>query len=517
MNPRLLLVIGALLALADRPAWADVKPNRLFSDNMVLQRAKEVPVWGTAEDGEKVQVVIDLKGTKETRETTAKDGKWLVKFGPLPAGGPYTMSIAGKNTVAIKNVLVGEVWICSGQSNMEMALHSCADAGRHAAQSKNSMIRLFTVPKSPQPTPQTDVSGNWVECGPDTVGGFSGVAYFFGRDLQKALGVPVGLIHTSWGGTAAEPWTTRQALADHPEFKGHIAGLDAAIKNHPKKVDKYLISLEKYLESARKLNAAGKEVPPPPNFPAAPGRNPGTPTALYNGMIAPLQPFAIAGVIWYQGESNAGQAYRYRTLFPLMIQSWRDSWKQGDFPFLFVQLAPFMAINSEPQESPWAELREAQLLTTGKSKNTAMAVITDVGDPADIHPKRKEPVGARLALAALALAYHKSIAYSGPIYDSMKIEGNKAILSFKHIGGGLVAKEGPLTGFTIAGADHKFFNAQAEIQDNKVIVTCPKVDKPVAVRYGWANCPVVNLWNKDGLPASPFRTDDFPILTGPKK
>ena len=392
---------------------------------MVLQRGKEVPVWGTAADGEKIIVEIDMKAIKETKETTAKDGKWMVRLAALQAGGPYTLTIKGKNTVTLKNVLVGEVWVCSGQSNMEMSVNSSADAKRNIAESKNPMIRLFTVPKNPQPTPQTDVVGKWVECGPVTVGGFSAVAYFFGRDLQKTLNVPVGLIHTSWGGTAAEPWTTREALSGNPQFKGLVANQDAAIKNYPKNIDKYLTSLEKYLETARKLNAAGKELPPVPVLPAKPGRSPGSPTALYNGMIAPLQPFAIAGAIWYQGESNAGRAYQYRTLFPLMIQSWRDSWKQGDFPFLFVQSAPFMAISKEPQESQWAELREAQLLTTNKLKNTAMAVITDVGDPADIHPRRKEPVGARLALAALALTYNKPIAYSGPTYESMKVEGSQ--------------------------------------------------------------------------------------------
>jgi sialate O-acetylesterase len=244
-------------------------------------------------------------------------------------------------------------------------------------------------------------------------------------------------------------------------------------------------------------------------------------TVLYNGMIAPLIPFAFRGAIWYQGESNAGRAYQYRTLFPAMIANWRADWKkqnpqQGDFPFLFVQLAPFMAIVQEPQESAWAELREAQLLTSLKVPNSAMAVITDVGDEKDIHPKGKEPVGARLALAARALAYGEKIVYSGPLYSGMKAEGNKAVLSFQHVGGGLVAKEGSLKGFTIAGQDRKFVNAEAEIRGEHVVVWSPQVDKPVAVRYGWANYPLGNLWNKDGLPASPFRTDDFPMQTKPR-
>jgi len=245
--------------------------------------------------------------------------------------------------------------------------------------------------------------------------------------------------------------------------------------------------------------------------------NPNQACVLYNGMIAPLQPYAIKGAIWYQGESNAGRAYQYRTLFPMLIESWRATWKEGAFPFLFVQLAPFQAIQQEPMESAWAELREAQLLTSQRAKNTAMAVITDVGDPKDIHPKQKEPVGARLALAARALAYGERVPYSGPVYDHLTVEGPRAVLSFKHVGKGLEARDGELQGFTIAGPDRKFHKAHAEIKGDTVVVWSDQVDKPVAVRYGWANCPVVNLWNKDGLPASPFRTDDFPILTGPKR
>jgi sialate O-acetylesterase len=237
---------------------------------------------------------------------------------------------------------------------------------------------------------------------------------------------------------------------------------------------------------------------------------------LYNGMIANLQPYAIKGAIWYQGESNAGRAYQYRTLFPVMIQSWRDTWNNPEMPFLFVQLAPFMAIVKEPQESAWAELREAQLMTL-KLKNAGMAVITDIGDPKDIHPKPKQPVGERLALAARGIAYHEPITYSGPLYTSNRIDGNKMILSFKSVGKGLEAREGELMGFTMAGDDKKFYNAKAVIEGNTVVVTCDKVTKPAAVRYGWCNCPVVNLWNKDGLPASPFRTDAWPGVTADKK
>lgn len=462
MQSRFLLVGALGLALlAPSASRADVKPHSLFVDHMVLQQGIKVPVWGTAADGEEVTVAFQDQKAK----ATAKDGKWRVDLKPLNKGGPFELTIAGKNTVTVKDVLVGEVWICSGQSNMEMQLQSCADAQTAIANSPNPKIRLFTVTKLKAPEPVAEVKGAWAECGVATVPHFSGVGYYFGRDLQKALDTPIGLIHTSWGGTPAEYWTSKQVLADDPQTKELV----------------------------------------------------GNGSQLYNGMIAPLIPFAIKGAIWYQGESNAGKAFQYRTLFPNMIKNWRDDWKQGEFPFLFVQLAPFTAILPEPQESNWAELREAQLLTLSKSKNTGMAVITDVGDPKDIHPKQKEPVGARLALAARAIAYGEKIEYSGPVYDSMKVDGNKAVLSFKHVGTGLTMKGDKLQGFAIAGEDKKFVWADAQIQDDKIVVSSPKVEKPVAVRYGWANYPVVNLWNKDGIPATPFRTDDFPMLTGPKK
>lgn len=441
---------------------ADVKPHALFTDNMVLQHGIKAPVWGTADDGEEVTVRIQDREVK----TTAKDGKWSVALDDLKAGGPYELTIAGKNRVTLKNVLVGEVWVCSGQSNMEWPVQASADPDKVKAGSANPKIRLFTVQRNNAAEPTTDIkTTGWQECGPQTVPGFSAVGYHFGKHLQKALDVPVGLIHTSWGGTPAEAWTSPKALAADP----HLAGM---------------------------AKTGGR---------------------LYNGMIYPLQPFAIKGAIWYQGESNAGRAYQYRTLFPTMIKDWRATWGQGDFPFLFVQLAPFMDIKKEPMESAWAELREAQLLTTKIVKNTGMAVITDVGAEKDIHPKQKEPVGQRLAVAAEAIAYGKKVVYSGPIYESLKVDGNKAVLRFQHVGGGLEARGGPLTGFTVCGDDKVFVNAEAEIRDDTVVVWSDKVAKPVAVRFGWANFPVVNLWNKDGLPASPFRTDNFPLTTAPKE
>lgn len=515
------LAVAAGLLGSQAAAHAAVKANALFGDGMVLQRGAKAPVWGTADDGEAVTVRFQGKDYK----TTARDGRWRVDLENLKEGGPYDLLIASKvNQIRARNVLVGEVWVCSGQSNMEMALGGVADARQHIEQSRNPKIRLYTVHHWPAGVPQTDVAlaSGWKECGPDTVGGFSAVAYFFGRDLQKALrsrgsfDVPIGLIHTSWGGTPAEAWTSRAGLARHPELKYYVERQDKDLPEYVKALDRYRDALSRYREAVEEARTSGHDVPPLPEAPALPAaENSHYPSSLYNGMIAPLLPYAIKGAIWYQGESNAGKAAEYRTLFPAMIEDWRRNWKQGDFPFLFVQLAPWNAGN--PDGPAWAELREAQLLTAQKVPNTAEAVITDVGDLKDIHPKQKEPVGGRLALAAEALAYGKKVEYSGPVYEGLKVEGNKAVLSFTHLGEGLEAKGGPLQGFTICGSDHKFVKAEAEIRDGHVEVWSKEVEKPVAVRYGWANFPVVNLYNKEGLPATPFRTDDLPLTTAPKK
>ncbi len=527
MKQRILIAIALTTAcLTSQQTRADVKPHALFTDGMVLQRGVVCPIWGTADPGEEVQVFLGGKvSLGGARQTAGKDGKWQVVLviPPESAGGPYKMEIKGKNTITLKDVYVGDVWICSGQSNMEWQLQNTHNAKEAIENAKNPKIRLFTVPKNTSDKPLDGFKGQpkWQECNPETVRHFSAVGYFFGRDLQKALDVPIGLIHTSWGGTVAEAWTTRDALENNPELKGMIEQYDnskpKARENYEKALKKYEADLAKHQEAVAKAKEEGEQPPRAPRRPVDPANNPNRPCVLYNAMIHPLQPYAIKGAIWYQGESNAGRAYQYRTLFPAMIESWRSTWKQGDVPFLFVQLAPWKAIVSEPQESDWAELREAQLLTSLHCKHTGMAVITDVGDPKDIHPRKKEPVGARLALAARGIAYGEKIEYSGPVFDKMTVKDGKAILHFSHVGKGLEAKDGPLQGFTIAGSDRKFYNARAEIQGDTVLVWCDKVTEPVAVRYGWADCPVVNLWNKDGLPASPFRTDDFPGVTAQKR
>ena len=484
---------------------------------MVLQQGKPCPVWGTGEAGDGPISFSFEAGEQSTASkqpiSIRADGHWRFILPALKAGGPFTLTISGgKNTITLKDVYVGEVWICSGQSNMQFGLGGAMNAKQAIAAAKNPKIRLFTVPQATPDKPRHDLpGGHWVECTPQTVPGFSAVGYFFGRDLQKALDVPIGLINNSWGGTRAEAWTSRPVLEAHPQYKGEFPAQEKAVANYPRALEKYKEAMAKYKEEAARAKAEGKPVPKQPSPPWNPATNANAPSVLYNGMIAPLIPYAIRGVIWYQGESNAGRPDLYCELFSMMIKNWRDDWKQGDFPFLFVQLAPFMDIVKEPTDTHWARLRKSQLQTSQRVPHTAMAVITDVGDEKDIHPRKKEPVGHRLALAAFAQVYGKKIESSGPIYCGMTIEGNKAVLSFTHVDGGLMVKGEALTGFTIAGEDRQFHNAEAEIRGDKVVVWSNRVDKPIAVRFGWANYPVVNFWNKANLPASPFRTDDFPF------
>ncbi len=514
----------ALVALAPGSLCAEVKPNPLFTDGAVLQRGQAVPVWGTARDGEKITVEFNTQKVS----TTAANGVWSVNLKPLTAGGPFTMKITGDNTVTVNNLLIGEVWVCSGQSNMQWAFSKAHNAKEEGPKAAYPKIRMFTVPRKISVKPLTEAAGKWVECAPGTVGGFSAVGYFFARDLFLKQNIPVGMIHTSWGGTPAQAWTSLEGFGSAPELKGYadtanatLASYTALAAAYPTKLAEFQAAKHAWDETVGKAfneatkawsvaraaaKAAGQPLPlkpaptsPAPQAPAISEGTSGSPTTLFNGMVAPIIPYAIKGTIWYQGESNAHQAKRYRTLFPAMIADWRAKWKQGDFPFLFVQIAPF---SGQPPE-----IREAQLLTLSKSKNTAMTVTTDVGNAGDIHPNQKEPVGQRLALAARALAYDEKIEYSGPLYASMAAQGNKITISFTHTGGGLVAKDGELKGFTIAAANGKFVPAKAEIKGSTVVVTGEGVTEPKAVRYGWANVPDVNLYNKEGIPASPFRSD----------
>ena len=512
----LILAAGLVLACA-AGVGADVKLPAIIGDHMCLQQGMKAPIWGWAEPGE--EVTVSIGGQKQTAKADA-DGRWQVALEPLKVGGPLEMTIAGKNTIKVADILVGEVWVGSGQSNMQMTVTSSKDNQKEIAEAKYPQIRLFSVERAVAAEPQKDCKGAWVECSPSTVPGFSAALYFFGRDVFKSVGTPMGLIHTSWGGTPAEAWTSAETLKADPMLKVVFDRWAKSAEGYPKAKENWEktkdAQMAKWKEAVAKAKAEGKQAPRQPRGPEEPAKSPHNPTSLYNAMIAPIIPYGIAGSIWYQGESNAGRAFEYRKLFPAMITDWRKHWGQGDFPFFFVQLANFMGRKEQPADSAWAELREAQTMTLSLPK-TGMAVIIDIGEAADIHPKNKQDVGGRLALAALATVYGKDVVYSGPMYESMKVEGDKVRLKFKHVGGGLVAKGADkLTGFAIAGEDKKFVWADAKIDGDAVVVSSKDVAKPVAVRYAWADNPECNLYNKAGLPASPFRTDDFQMVTAPK-
>ncbi len=503
----------SVLLFSASPMLADVKLAGLFCDHMVLQQGMSVPVWGTADPGE--QVIISLGQHKQTAKA-GPDGKWMVRFAALEAGGPFEMTVTGTNTLTVKDIYVGEVWLCSGQSNMDMTVaredrYWCGvqNEAEEVAAAKYPLIREFKVKLKMTDTPQTDVEGQWVVCSPQTVGRFSATAYFFARELHKKLNVPIGLVTSSYGASTAEAWTSRKALAARPEL---VFLLDAYAQKKREydpngaAAQKYRAAMELWEKAAAQARAEGKDRPKEPKNPD-PEQDQHNPCVLYNGMVAPLAPYAIRGIIWYQGESNGPTANKYFNLMETLIRDWRQTWGQGDFPFLFVQLANNGKLATQPNGGGWmAVVREGQLQTLAVT-NTDMVVAIDIGDANNIHPKNKQEVGSRLALAARALAYHESIPCSGPIYDSMTIEGSTIHLRFKNTDGGLVARGDKLIGFTIAGEDNKFVWADAKIDGDTIVVSAPQVAKPVAVRYGWADNPPVNLYNGVGLPASPFRTD----------
>lgn len=641
-----LIVLVAIVVTA-LTVHAQVRLPRLISDGMVVRRNKPVVIWGWSAPREKVS--IDFHG-QQRKITADKGGRWRVEFASEAAGGPYQLTVKGKNTIVVNDILIGEVWVCSGQSNMEWPLHSAAHAREEIEAAKYPQIRQFLVQKAVSAKPEEDVKGGeWKSCSPSTAGEFTAVGYFFARALYEKINVPIGLINSSWGGTHSETWTSRAAFASSPEFKEMIADMPV--------LDLEQLSKQKQEEQVAKLKAKNIVVPAKdvdqwkqPAFdvghwnsmdlpalweqegladfdgvvwfrktisldaPDAVGSaelslgpiddsdetyvngvrvgetlgrynedrlyrlTPGTlkagdnviairvedtgggggvygkreqlflktstgkvvslggpwhysvekiagsaavgpnsyPTLLFNAMIQPLLPARIAGVIWYQGESNAGRAYQYRTAFPLMINDWRQHWKQDDFPFYFVQLASFNAANGTSHTgSTWAELREAQTLTLALP-HTGMAVTTDIGEAHDIHPRNKQDVGKRLAALALKNDYGQAIVASGPTFSGMKVEGNRVRISFNDIGSGLMVKDkyGYLKGFEVAGDDQKFYYAKASLEGNEVVVACDQVKAPVAVRFAWADNPEdANLFNREGFPAVPFRSDSWEGIT----
>jgi sialate O-acetylesterase len=487
------------------PASAEVTLHRLFSDHAVLQREAPIEVWGTATAQERVRV--ELAGAAV--ETAADgDGRWRVQLPAMPAGGPYRLTAAGSaHTLEVQDVLIGEVWVASGQSNMHMWVQpnrpwsaGVLNFEQEIAAAHHPSLRVFDVERAFAPQPARDVSGAWLPTTPQAVGTFPATAYFFARSLRQELGVPIGIISASVGGTATNAWTSRQVLLADPKFRLKVLQYD-------KRVAAFPAALEAY-EASKPADAKLND----PNRPRDPDQSIGSPSLLFNGMIAPVMPYSIRGVIWYQGESNARWPESYARAMRLLIDDWRQRWGQGVFPFLFVQLANHDPVVDQPHDSYWARLREQQVRTLDVP-NTGMAVAIDVGAADTVHPRNKQAVGQRLARVALAKVYGRDVAYSGPRFKDVTIEPGGIRLTFDHVDGELKA-DGSLTGFAIAGADREFVWADARIDGETVWVTSPAVPEPVAVRYAWAENPVANLTDASGLPAVPFRTDDWPSVKG---
>ena len=627
-------------------SYSNVRLPRLISDNMVLQREKPITLWGWADAGEKVTVQFN-KQTISVR--TDNSGKWMIVLGTEQAGGPFVMTVKGRNTITINNILVGEVWVCSGQSNMEFQVCSVTNAEGEMKNNNYPQIRQFEVQKSVSGKPEEEVKGgDWQAASPEQVGNFTAVGFFFARELYDRLKVPIGLVHTSWGGTHSETWTSKTAFEQSDEFKDMIAkmpvlDLDEMVRQKNDEIKQRLKNInimlpvgaeaatwkdasvddsrwpvmkvpqlwentlgeldgtvwlrkifslqtgdvgqaatldlsmiddhdETYVngvkvgstysyntkrsysipasllkegknviavkvidtgggggfygddKDVRIVTHSGKEIPLAGdwNFQVESigdggSVNPNSyPTLLFNAMLNPILNYGIRGALWYQGESNAGRAYQYRRAFPLMIRDWRNHFKQGDFPFYFVQLASFNSANGNSRlGSSWAELREAQTVTLALP-NTGMAVTTDIGEANDIHPRNKQDVGKRLAAIALNQLYNTKMIDGGPMYQSMKVEGSKIRLTFTNTGSGLLVKDkyGYLKGFEVAGSNQKFYYAKAWTEGNEVVVSCDAVAEPIAVHFAWADNPDdANLFNKEGFPAVPFRTDDWKGIT----
>ncbi len=509
----LIAVVGLPPALA-----ADVKLPAVIGDHMVIQQDKPVAIWGWA--GKNEQVAVRLAG-RELKARVSAEGKWRVVFDPLKAGGAaLEMTVRGEKgpEIAVKDIVVGEVWLCSGQSNMEWPLSSVASPVPEILRADHPGLRLFFVPKRTSDRPLDDVKAQWAPCTPESARRFSAIGYYYGLTLHEKLGVPVGLIDSAWGGTDIEPWTPPAGFAAVPETKSLLEAQLAKYGEYRNALEKALPAWEAWARDAQKALKAKAEIPVEPangEYPSNPYDNPQAPTTLYNGMIHALTPLAIRGAIWYQGENNRNDGLFYEKKMEALIRGWREVWKLGDFPFYYVELAPFTyGYDRNLAGSPVLDTQrlpiiwEAQLNSL-RLPNTGMAVVTDIADLNDIHPRNKKDVGARLALWARAKIYgEKDLVYSGPLFKAMTVEGDKARIAFDHVGGGLIANDGqPLTWFEIAGEDHVFYKAAAAVDGDTVVVRSARVAAPRAVRFGWSQIAVPNLANKEGLPASPFRTD----------
>ena len=497
-----LLPLLCLPFLAPLPARAEVRLPAIISDNMVLQQKAKVTVWGEADPNEKVTVKI--AGVSQS-VTAGADGHWAMKLPAMKAGGPYEMTVSGRNKIAIENVMIGDIWVCAGQSNMAWPVRDSKDAQTEIAAAQFPKIRVFTVAEKASDKRESGCEGKWVVCDPSSAGDFSAVAYFFGREIFQSQKIPVGLVvSASAGPSKAEDWIAPDGMNLDPDLRTLAAGKsgDAEMQK-----EEYKRRYAEWVAATEKAKADNQPLPPEPTAPGDQAKA-GPYSTLFNGMIAPLLPVSIRGVVWYQGEGNTANPQLYRKLLPVLIRSWRQSWGQGDFPFLFVQLPGYRLRKSLPADSAWAELREAQAQAL-KVPKTGMAVTIDLGEN-NIHPANKQEVARRLGLLARVAVYGEDVAPSGPAFVSSKINGAQMVLNFKQLDGGLVAKDGDtLKGFAIAGPDKKFVWADAKITGDTVIVSSDSVPHPVAVRYAWADNPECNLAGKGGLPAAPFRTDDW--------
>ncbi len=508
----LLLVVWAI----GFSCFAELKLPAVFSDGMVLQRDQKVPVWGWADPG--AEVTVSFAG-KEKTVKAGEDGKFMVRLKQIKASAePRSLIVkSGGDTVELENVLVGEVWLCSGQSNMQWPVSKSMDFDKEQSAASYPLIRMFLTDLKASTEPQADCTGSWKVCTPDNVGQFSATAYFFGRKIHKELDVPVGLIRSCWGGTRIEAWSPMASLEKFPAVVEYKAQQDKWAGNfdEAKEEERFATALEEWKEKVKQAKENGKKAPRRPRKKVHPHKNQNYPANLYNAMINPLIPYGMRGAIWYQGEANAHsieQAILYRDLLENMVEEWRKDW-DDKFPFYAVQLVNFKAPVKEPvQDTAWARIRESFLKFHKEVPNVGIAVGIDVGEAKDIHPKNKQAIGLRLAHQSLAKTYKKKVVAGGPIYKSMKKDGNKIIIKFDDIGSGLVEQGGsPLKTFVLAGADRQFVAAQAVIVGETVVVSSESVVDPVSVRYAWADNPVdCNLFNKEGFPASPFRTDDWP-------
>jgi sialate O-acetylesterase len=495
-----LLGFAGLLACYPHTARCEARLPGILSSHMVVQRERPIHIWGWSDPGEKVSVALHGISRDAVGDSL---GNWSVFLPPEAVGGPYQLTVAGGNRIVLDDVWIGDVWFASGQSNMEMPLKGFSgapvkDSAGEIARASQPQIRLLLIPHKAADFPLRNSDATWTACTPETAANFSAAAYFFGREISAREHVPIGLIDATWGGTVAEAWVSLQAIAANaalmPVFATRAQMMQSQSENAA------IVARERSEDQA-----ARKAGQPPPEHVWRPDPASWAPAALFNGMVAPATGYAIKGVIWYQGESNSRLAFApmYAKIFPALIADWRAQWRQGDFPFLFVQIANFKSNASEE----WAVIREAQRRTLSVA-NTAMVVTADIGNPDNVHPADKQTVGARLALAARALAYGENVENSGPLFRQATPEGEAVRVWFDHAASGLSAKGGALESFEVAGDDRRFAPATARIEGKTVLVTSAEVPEPKYVRYAWANSPIVNLYNSDGLPASPFTSAD---------